>query len=507
MRIWVTLVFVIFATIAATATNATNFNQKKLGPSFNCEGAKKPLAVMLCSDPQLSLTDLRFGQAYYALLQSLDRTNQNLLKKEDLEFLDEVQQQCAIPQFGPMMPSVWQQRDCVRAAYERKTALWVARLSGPAYQEAVRAPAEHVAIQKDLLILGFLKNISVPGVYDAPTRNAILAWQTAHDRPATGLLSDDDAQALASEVNASASVPSPEDAPGAERRSGEETEVALKEVGGTYLVPVQINGAITLNFTVDSGAADVLIPADVMLTLIRTGTLSQGDFIGKKTYELADGTKLPSITFLLRELRVGNHHLENVTASVGPVEGGLLLGQSFLSRFAAWTLNNQRHVLSLRELSPPTLGDAAPVPAGNLLNAKPAARFSRTACGSVVDHTTQLEWELGPDRDISWADADRWVRQLHACNQTWQMPTLPQLATLFDRSLVAGTGYFTDDRHWPAHMDPSFSGIGGGSWVWAAGSIEQGKAPAYNFNQGMPVRVSATNFSGSVRVFAVRSSQ
>jgi hypothetical protein len=32
--------------------------------------------------------------------------------------------------------------------------------------------------------------------------------------------------------------------------------VPLKKSGGTFLVPVQINGAITLDFTVDSGAAD-----------------------------------------------------------------------------------------------------------------------------------------------------------------------------------------------------------------------------------------------------------
>jgi Aspartyl protease len=41
--------------------------------------------------------------------------------------------------------------------------------------------------------------------------------------------------------------------------------------GGTFVIPVLINGQITLNFTIDSGAADVSIPADVVSTLIRTG--------------------------------------------------------------------------------------------------------------------------------------------------------------------------------------------------------------------------------------------
>src|SRR5690242_10937685 len=49
--------------------------------------------------------------------------------------------------------------------------------------------------------------------------------------------------------------------------------VAMKFAGGVYTVPVRINDALTLDFTVDSGASDVSIPADVFLTLARTGTI------------------------------------------------------------------------------------------------------------------------------------------------------------------------------------------------------------------------------------------
>ena len=82
------------------------------------------------------------------------------------------------------------------------------------------------------------------------------------------------------------------------------TEVPLKAVGGTFVVPVAINGAITLNFIVDSGAADVTVPSDVVGTLIRTGTIERSDFIGTQTYVLADGSELPSSTFMIRSLKV-----------------------------------------------------------------------------------------------------------------------------------------------------------------------------------------------------------
>jgi hypothetical protein len=58
------------------------------------------------------------------------------------------------------------------------------------------------------------------------------------------------------------------------------TLIPLQLYGGAFTVPVSINDTLTLNFVLDSGAADVSIPADVVSTLMRTGTLGAGD----KTY-------------------------------------------------------------------------------------------------------------------------------------------------------------------------------------------------------------------------------
>ncbi len=112
-------------------------------------------------------------------------------------------------------------------------------------------------------------------------------------------------------------------------------------------VPVIINGRITLDFIVDSGAADVSIPADVFLTLVRTGTIETSDFMGHQTYTLADGSTVPSEQFRIRSLKVGALTLQNVTGSIAPVKASLLLGQSFLSRFHSWSVNNQRGVMTL----------------------------------------------------------------------------------------------------------------------------------------------------------------
>lgn len=126
-------------------------------------------------------------------------------------------------------------------------------------------------------------------------------------------------------------------------------EVKLTDRGGTFLVPVVVNGRLNLDFVLDSGASEVQIPEDVFRTLYRTGTVSDADFLGTETYTLADGSKVPSARFMLHTLEVGGHTISNVAATVGTTISEPLLGQSFLSQLGSWTLDNQRHVLVLSE--------------------------------------------------------------------------------------------------------------------------------------------------------------
>jgi hypothetical protein len=130
-----------------------------------------------------------------------------------------------------------------------------------------------------------------------------------------------------------------------------DTTVRMVTDGGTFKVPVTVNGQLTLNFTVDSGATDVSIPADVFMTLVRTGTITDADYLDKQTYKLADGSTTPSQRFVIRSLRVGDKTLESVVGSIAPVEGSLLLGQSFLRRFDSWSIDNHLQALVLRSSS------------------------------------------------------------------------------------------------------------------------------------------------------------
>ena len=149
--------------------------------------------------------------------------------------------------------------------------------------------------------------------------------------------------------------------------------------------------------------------------------------------------------------------------------------------------------------------DTEPTASTKLANAAPggSTRYRATDCGSIADTKSGTEWYVGPDKDFAWGDANNWVHGLSACGKRWTMPSVDDVRSLYDKELKAGSGYYSGGRNWPAHIDPIFSAIGGGSWVWTRGSVVGGNAPAFNLNQNLPVQISAGNSAYPVRAFAV----
>ena len=125
-------------------------------------------------------------------------------------------------------------------------------------------------------------------------------------------------------------------------------EVALQRRGGTYVVPVEINGQPAIDFHIDSGAADVSVPAYLFQQMKAAGSLRPEDMLGSETYTLANGASIKAETFRIRLLKVGSIELKDVRASVSQYAGPPLLGMSFLGRFNSWSVDNGRGVLILK---------------------------------------------------------------------------------------------------------------------------------------------------------------
>ncbi|GFK92932.1 hypothetical protein NNJEOMEG_00760 [Fundidesulfovibrio magnetotacticus] len=148
---------------------------------------------------------------------------------------------------------------------------------------------------------------------------------------------------------------------------------------------------------------------------------------------------------------------------------------------------------------------AAPAPqAAPQQRPQSGGRYALTACGSIVDSATGLEWFVGPDETLTWDRAAAWVRSLGACGGGWSMPSVSQLLALYESGKTAGTGFFLNGKRWPARMDPVFSGIGEGSWVWSGEEASGSAARSVNFNQGKEVRYDKFNTQYTTRAFAVR---
>jgi clan AA aspartic protease (TIGR02281 family) len=136
-----------------------------------------------------------------------------------------------------------------------------------------------------------------------------------------------------------------------------ETIQLRKHPGGGYLIAARINDAVTVNFVLDTGASDVSIPENVARDLERAGKPVEA--LGTGTYVLADGSRVRKRRVLLREVTVGGQTVSNVTASIAQPGSPPLLGQSFLSKFASWTLDNERSVLVLQTRGDPAARSAA----------------------------------------------------------------------------------------------------------------------------------------------------
>ena len=129
-------------------------------------------------------------------------------------------------------------------------------------------------------------------------------------------------------------------------------KAALQRRNGVYVVNVQINGAATYPFVVDSGAGEVMLTVDVLLALSRQGAVDfDADMLESQTYVDASGHSEERMRVRLRTLRIGPVTVRNVEAGVNSVDSqSLLLGQSFLSR-VDWRLDATRGVLELSEES------------------------------------------------------------------------------------------------------------------------------------------------------------
>lgn len=117
-------------------------------------------------------------------------------------------------------------------------------------------------------------------------------------------------------------------------------EIPLIRSGESHLVNATVNDSISVTFILDTGAEDISISEAVSARL----GLTARDVVDYVIITDANGGSKRRPVVILRNLDVGGYVLHNVEATVG---NSTLLGQPFLRKFASYTIDNRRNVLTL----------------------------------------------------------------------------------------------------------------------------------------------------------------
>jgi len=144
----------------------------------------------------------------------------------------------------------------------------------------------------------------------------------------------------------------------------------------------------------------------------------------------------------------------------------------------------------LDEVARVLIAAGAETPDDGYLAGKKAERFVANANGVVYDEETGLEWYAGPDRNTTWDEANRWVKNLTLEGGGWLMPTRKELKSLYKKG--AGS----------RNMTPLLKTKG--SYVWSGETRGGSAAWDFNFYYGKE-DWNWRRYGKSNRGFAVRS--
>lgn len=103
-----------------------------------------------------------------------------------------------------------------------------------------------------------------------------------------------------------------------------------------------------LHLIFDTGASNVSLSSVEATFMIKNGYLSASDIIGKQQFLTASGEVSEGTIINLKEVKLGNLHLDNVKASVVRNQSApLLLGQSVLNKLGRIEIDNAKRNLKI----------------------------------------------------------------------------------------------------------------------------------------------------------------
>ena len=124
-------------------------------------------------------------------------------------------------------------------------------------------------------------------------------------------------------------------------------EVPFTKEGNVCKVKCTINN-LPLHFIFDTGASNVSISSVEATFMLKNDYLAVSDIIGRQNYMTADGNITEGTVINLRDVKLGNIHLNDIKASIVKNQSApLLLGQSVFSKLGKIEIDNDNKVLRI----------------------------------------------------------------------------------------------------------------------------------------------------------------
>lgn len=121
---------------------------------------------------------------------------------------------------------------------------------------------------------------------------------------------------------------------------GQAAHIILINNHGLLMAPVLVDRTVPFMAAVDSGSGLVTIPFGAAILLFKANKIQKSDILGGATATLANGSLVHAVIFKIHTLQVGNVTATNVTGAITEPSAQFLLGQSFLSHYASWSIDN-----------------------------------------------------------------------------------------------------------------------------------------------------------------------
>lgn len=136
-----------------------------------------------------------------------------------------------------------------------------------------------------------------------------------------------------------------------EAKSHKQIRIPLTQHGNTRSLKAKINNTLSFDFILDTGADNVLVAPDVFITFYKAGLITDKDIKGKQNFNIADGTTVQGLKFILKEIQIDDIVLNNVEASVitGGADYDMLLGGSVFEKLGKISIDYKNSELIIEK--------------------------------------------------------------------------------------------------------------------------------------------------------------